>query len=197
MKRTPEVISKVVNNDLCIGCGICVYECPSNALEMKLNESGFLVANQINDCDAESSCLKVCPFDPIKEEGIKNEDTLAEFFLNDAVNKNDKVGRYNNIYTGYSNEFRTTSSSGGMATFVLKELLNRGLVDHVFSVKKKKNGDTHYEYQVASSEKQLLMSSKTRYYPVTLASVLPELEKLEGKVISKQLKNSEFSFNLL
>ena len=102
----PKVIEFVVNNDLCIGCGICVYECPSNALEMKLNENGFLVANQINDCDSENSCLKVCPFDPIKEEGIKNEDTLAEFFLNDAVNKNDKVGRYNNIYTGYSNEFR-------------------------------------------------------------------------------------------
>jgi coenzyme F420-reducing hydrogenase beta subunit len=182
MTGIPRVIEQVVNNDLCIGCGICVYECPSNALEMKLNETGFLVANQINDCDSENSCLKVCPFDPIKEEGVKNEDTLAEFFLNDAVNKNDKVGRYNNIYTGYSNEFRKTSSSGGMATFILKELLNRGLVDHVFSVKESKNGETHYEYQVASSDKQLLMSSKTRYYPVTLATVLPELEKLEGKV---------------
>lgn len=33
--NTPKILDTVVNNDLCIGCGLCVYACPSKALKIE------------------------------------------------------------------------------------------------------------------------------------------------------------------
>ena len=81
MKNIPIVIDLVVNNDLCIGCGLCVYKCPSKALDMKLNESGFLVPELVGDCNHDADCITVCPFNikPIAEISTENE--IANIFF--------------------------------------------------------------------------------------------------------------------
>jgi coenzyme F420-reducing hydrogenase beta subunit len=182
MSRVPKVISSVVNNDLCIGCGLCVYKCPTKALEMRWSEDGFLLPEQISECDSNGSCLSVCPFNPFPEEEVQTENELAEVFLNKSPLYHEKVGKYNGIYAGFSNEHRLTSSSGGIATYFFTQLLERGIVDHVFSVKESQKTGVHYEYQISSSREEMLAASKTRYFPVTLATVMPEIHKLEGKV---------------
>ena len=68
----PKVINTVVKNDLCTGCGICVYKCPSQAIEMQWNEEGFLVPELTGECDLNEECLSVCPFNPFPEEKNKN-----------------------------------------------------------------------------------------------------------------------------
>lgn len=178
----PQVIAKVVDNDLCTGCGVCTYSCSSNALTMDWNEEGFLVPELTGDCDDDSSCISVCPFNPQPIEAVKNETIIADIFLSEGTEKYDKLGRLINIYAAYSEEFRDSSSSGGIATYVFDQLLDRGVVDHIFSVRSSGITGTHYEYKISSSKEQLRNASKTRYYPVTLATVLPELNRLEGKV---------------
>ena len=37
----PKVISLIVKNDLCIGCGACVSVCPNKSLETGLNQHKF------------------------------------------------------------------------------------------------------------------------------------------------------------
>lgn len=182
MLGQPQVIDKVVNNDLCIGCGLCTYTCPSKALEMKFDDYGFLVPELTGSCDSDGGCISVCPFNPEPNEAVKDETAIANIFLTDKTESHDKLGRLIGIYAAHSNEFRDTSSSGGIATYVFDQLLDRGIVDHVFSVRSVEGADTHYQYQVASSKDELRQSSKTKYYPVTLATVLPELDRLEGKV---------------
>tara|TARA_B100000787_G_scaffold164770_1_gene147863 strand:- start:6175 stop:8010 length:1836 start_codon:yes stop_codon:yes gene_type:complete len=178
----PKVIDIVVNNDLCIGCGMCVYKCPSKALEMGWNENGFLVPSIIDDCDSNGDCLSVCPFNPFPKKEVKTEDELAEKYLPDTNQFHKKIGKYNNIYAGYSNEFRLSSSSGGLATYVCAELLEKKIVHHIFSIKETSKPNTHYEYSVSSNKTDLLIASKTRYFPVTLATVLKEIDKLEGTI---------------
>lgn len=182
MNNIPKVIERVVNNDLCIGCGICVYKCSSNALEMGWNENGFLVPVILDNCDSNGDCLTVCPFNPYPEDTIKSEDDLAEMFLPNTEHTHKKIGKYNGIYAGYSNEFRLSSSSGGMATYICAELLDKKIVHHVFSIKEGSKPGRHYEYAISSSKSDLLVASKTRYFPVTLSSVLSEINNLEGKV---------------
>ena len=182
MNNIPKVIERVVNNDLCIGCGICVYKCPSNALEMGWNENGFLVPSVINNCDENGDCLDICPFNPIPMDAIKTEDDIAKLCLPNTSNFNKKIGKYNSIYVGYSNEFRLSSSSGGIATYICAELLDKEIVHHVFSIKEGSKAGRHYEYAISSSKSDLLVASKTRYFPVTLSSVLSEINNLEGKV---------------
>ncbi len=182
MKTIPKVIELVVNNNLCIGCGLCVSKCTSKALEMTWNKNGFLVASQIGTCDCDGDCIDVCPFNPFPKEEVKTEDEIAELFLPSATQFHKKVGKYNTIYAGYSEEFRLNSSSGGLGTYICTELLEKKIVDHVFSIKESSKPGTFYEYSVSSSKAELLVASKTRYFPVSLITVFSEINNLEGKV---------------
>lgn len=182
MTNKPQIIAQIVDNDLCTGCGLCTYKCPSNALGMSWNEEGFLVPELTGACDSDGACISVCPFNPAPLELVKDETAIADIFLSDGTETHEKLGRLIGIYAAYSKEFRETSSSGGLATYVFDQLLARGIVDHVFSVRSSEEFGAHYQYKVSSSQEDLRNSSKTKYYPVTLATVLPELDRLEGKV---------------
>lgn len=182
MTSKPQVIVQVVDNDMCTGCGLCTYKCSSNTLSMGWNKEGFLVPELTGSCDNDAVCISVCPFNPLPLEPVKDETALAEIFLTEGTQTEEKLGRLIGIYAAYSNEFRETSSSGGIATYVFDQLLDKGIIDHVFSVRSPNESGPHYEYKVASNKTELRDSAKTKYYPVTLATVLPELEKLEGKI---------------
>ena len=182
MNVKPRVIAKVVDNDLCTGCGVCTYACSSNALIMQWNEDGFLVPSLAGDCNNDSSCISVCPFNPEPIEEVKDENALANIFLSDKTETYDHLGRLINLYAGHSNDFRLSSSSGGLATYVLDQLLDRKIVKYVFSVRASNSSDNYYEFTVAHNKEELRDSSQTRYYPVTLSTVLSEIEKLDGTV---------------
>lgn len=180
--NVPKVIDLVVKNDLCIGCGLCVYKCPSKALKMKWNEFGFLVPEITGNCDDDNSCISVCPFNPYPDKEVRTENEIANLFLSDTQSFDPKIGKYNGIYAGYSVEHRLTSSSGGMATYVFSELLERRIVQNIFSVKTSDKPNVYYEYAISKNKEDLLNASKTRYYPVTMAEVFSKINELEGKV---------------
>jgi coenzyme F420-reducing hydrogenase beta subunit len=182
MNNIPKVIDLVVNNDLCIGCGLCTYKCPSKAIDMQWNEYGFFVPVLSGACNADGACITVCPFNPYPEKEVKTENEIADIFLKDATLSDQKIGKYLGIYAGYSEEFRLSSSSGGIATFVFTDLLERGIVNHIFSVKESSTPGVHYEYAVSNNKQELLAASKTRYYPVTLSTVFSKIDDLDGKV---------------
>lgn len=179
----PAVITEVVNNDLCIGCGACVDACPSKALDVTWNEYGFLAATTNgNACNADGACIKVCPFNPAPAEQHKDEDKLAAIFLQNTSKHHPKIGRYEGIYAGYSKKYRATSSSGGIATYIYDRLFSKGLIHHVVTVSESSDEDAHYAYRIISNKEALLTTSKTRYHPVTLAHALEAIKALEGKV---------------
>ncbi|MDD4822775.1 MAG: Coenzyme F420 hydrogenase/dehydrogenase, beta subunit C-terminal domain [Bacteroidales bacterium] len=182
MENKSKVIDLVVNNDLCVGCGLCVYKCPNNAIEMRWNKIGFLVPMPSNKCDLDGSCLTVCPFNPFPQNNVRTEKELSDHFLPNAKSFDPQIGRYIAIYAGYSNKFRITSSSGGIATYVMTELLDRHTVKYVVSVKETKNPFAPYVYALCNNKQEVLSSSKTKYFPVTLSNVLTQLSKLDGTV---------------
>jgi coenzyme F420-reducing hydrogenase beta subunit len=182
MDHTPKVLTDIVKNNLCIGCGLCVYKCPSNALKMNWNDYGFLEPVQIGVCDHYGDCINVCPFNinPVNE--IKTENEIARIFLDPGSHYHAKIGYYFGIYAGFSNEFRLSSSSGGLATYISQQLLEKNVVKHIISVKESSEEGLHYEYAVVSSPAEVLNATKTKYYPVTLSQVLSEIDELEGNV---------------
>lgn len=60
--------------------------------------------------------------------------------------------------------------------------MERGDIQHVISVRNSSENNTHYEYAISHSTEELNSAAKTKYYPVTLATALRELYKLDGKV---------------
>ncbi|GAA4231988.1 Coenzyme F420 hydrogenase/dehydrogenase, beta subunit C-terminal domain [Postechiella marina] len=168
-------IADIVNNDLCVGCGICVSE--SKSSKMIWNQYGFLVP-KLDDSFNETA-IKVCPFNTSPEDSVRDEDHLANIFLKDAKNIDDKIGKFENTYVGYSKANREKSSSGGLATYIFEQLLRRKIVNHIFVVKQV-NGT--YAYQWFNEAEHILKVSKTRYIPVTLENLFKEIDQKDGKV---------------
>lgn len=177
-----KVIELVVENDLCIGCGVCISQCPNQALKMTWNSYGFLIPEVKDSCDSNGDCLQVCPFNPFPKDEIKTENEVANIFLSNAKKSHQKIGKFENIYAGYSEEFRLNSSSGGLGTYISTKLLENNIVDYVFSIKPSSESGSFYQYSISSTKSEILSASKTRYFPVTLSTVFSELDKLDGKV---------------
>lgn len=169
-------IKDIVEQKLCTGCGACVSEAPDK-LKMAFNDEGFLVAEQLSS--GTSQAVRVCPFNPSPDAEVKDEDALAEIFLPDAPHMDHRVGRYFNSYAGFSNQYRETSSSGGVGTYVFEYLLKNKIVDRLFIVAEA-NGS--YEYQWFDDASQISKISKTRYYPVTLEKLFLEMDSFQGAV---------------
>lgn len=168
-------IDLIVKNHLCTGCGVCVSEDQTHQAKMIWNNEGFLVP-LLGKSSTQDKMVKVCPF-AIQQ---KDEDELGELFLKQPETQyHDKIGYYYGLYAGYSKQFRETSSSGGIATYVFNALLEQKIVDYLFIVKEV---DGQYAYQFFSNVEEITQISKTRYIPVTLEKLFQELSEIDGKV---------------
>lgn len=176
------MIKKVVENDMCIGCGLCAAQCKTDTIHMQMNKFGFYTAKVSDTSELHDDCIKVCPFNPTPDEKVKTEDKIAELFLKQADKQHKKIGRYISTYAGYSVKNRLTSSSGGIATYTLTELMRRGDIQHVVSVTMGQDCTGHYEYSISSTIEELTSTAKTKYYPVTLVDALKDLKELDGKI---------------
>lgn len=170
-------ILDIVKQDLCTGCGICVSESPLS-LKMGWNEFGFLIPQKIGDTISEEA-IRVCPFNPNPDEIVQDEDKLATLYFKDATYYDPKIGRFENTYVGYANEYRETSSSGGIATYIFRKLLEEKIVKNLFIVKEV---DGSYEYQLFNNVNDIVKISKTRYIPVTLEGLFNRINEVEGKI---------------
>lgn len=174
------MLNKIIANGFCTGCGACVSEDKSKKSFMQEDEYGFLIPSISNVPETDiKKMLHVCPFNPFPKNEVEDEDKLANIYLGDAEYRDEQIGHYNNLYVGYSNEFRKTSSSGGIATFIFQELLKRKIVDKLFVVIEK---DGEYKYQFFNKGDQIESLSKTRYIPVTMEELFKEIENVDGTV---------------
>lgn len=168
-------IDNIVNNNLCTGCGVCISEDDSKTAKMIWNKYGFLVPRTTVKSN-QSKMIDVCPF----KINQLNEDELAIKFIeeNDTI-FNSKIGHHRSLYAGYSKEFRETSSSGGLATFVFEKLLLKNFVQSLFVVVE--YGDI-YAFRLVSEISDITEISKTRYIPVTLENLFTMIDEIDGKV---------------
>ena len=151
------VITQVVKRGLCCGCGICVSASKKDCLEIIFNKCGELIP-AASRCDSCELCLSVCPFAP------------------DIVDK--PVSSLGN-YVGYSNISgeRPRASSGGLATRLLKSLLERKVVDSVIIIGHSKKEDRFFEPFIARTTQEVDVCTGSKYYPVEFSSVLKTLKE--------------------
>nr|WP_281379328.1 Coenzyme F420 hydrogenase/dehydrogenase, beta subunit C-terminal domain [Halomonas campaniensis] len=126
---------------------------------------------------------KLCPFG----SDAKNEDEIAKQVFSDTCEHNSQVGYYNGVFAGHvaEGEFRKRGSSGGMGTWVLNELLLKGLVDYVVHVKSESSGQDlnsiPFKYQVSETLEETQQGGKSRYYPIELSEALQSIRNNPGR----------------
>ena len=159
------VIDKVVATGKCCGCGICAGLAQKCNLSMAFNSDGEFnpIVTNCNECKL---CLSVCPF----SEPLVNN--LSEAPLGNSIAN----------YVGYSKvgSERARGSSGGMATRVLKALLERKMVDGIVAVTNSNTDGRLFEATIIRTPEDVSKCSGSKYYPVEFSGVLKQIKNEAG-----------------
>ena len=108
--------------DLCVGCGICLGLCPTNAISLKTNN--VLTVNfNYSRCTNCAMCFEACP-------------ALSNFYR-EKPTINDVLGRIEKVFFGCSTDdnIRYHAASGGVITSLVLYTLKQKIVDKVLVTK--------------------------------------------------------------
>lgn len=157
--RPKNVVSEVVANHLCCGCGACVAICPTDALEMRQTAAGFIVAaeNGKGKCIECDKCLHICP-------GIHmNASTSDE--VDDPF-----IGPVDTAYWGWAANAptRRNGASGGVITAILQQLMISGSIEAALLTRWNPDNSLEHETFIARHPDELNQTQKSRYCPVAL-----------------------------
>lgn len=180
-----KLISDVVDQGICIGCGVCAGVCPGKNIEMRWSENGELNPYIDQGCLPQSCiCIDACPIINAETNFVVEMARLqrpdSQFVPITYPQSHPLVGKYTACYAGYTEKEkeREKSSSGGMLTFLLKELLLTKSVHGIISVV---DSDTPserlFKFDVLRSEEELDRAAGSKYYPVEISDILKFLKK--------------------
>lgn len=176
-KNKDNSIKKIVDNNLCIGCGACYSGCPKDAISMQIKNGAHkpIINNNCINC---GKCLGICPsydlnYDYFYEKYYKNK----KF--------NNYFGPYINCYTGFSSDkkIRYSSSSGGLVTQLLLYALRNKIIDCAITTTFN-SSILVAKPIIASTQKEIVGSSGSKYFSVDQNSIFKDRGKLKGKKIA-------------
>jgi Coenzyme F420-reducing hydrogenase, beta subunit len=114
-----------------------------------------------------------------------NEDVLGRMLFGDVpgIKHEPLLGYHLDIYAGYvkTGNYRATSSSGGIATWLLVQLVEKGLVDGVIHVRPACTDGLLFEYSISRTVEEVRAGAKSRYYPMDLSKVLRTAKQAGGR----------------
>lgn len=173
----------VVEHGCCIGCGACSAAATPGAVRIELNELGMYQPTfSPRPEDDNSPVLDVCPF----TSSGPNEDVIAEDLFGSHCQKQNEIGYYAAVYAGCVSDksMWSKSSSGGLARWLLRELLARDVVDHVIHVEEADPDASNgllFRYAVTSDPNAVLNTAKSAYYPIELSGMLKFVAEHPGR----------------
>lgn len=189
-------LTRVVEPDLNVNSG--VYAAIDPGLRMRMNTRGEY--EYIGLCDSARKhardFLLVSAFGGASE----TEDKIAERRFGASDVSNDPiVGVYRGLYAGHvlEGDFRTNGSSGGMASWVLSELIRTRRVDGVIHIVRSRASDRLFEYRISHSVEEVEAGAKSRYYPGQLADVLRAVYESGGRYALTAIPSFAYEVRLL
>lgn len=176
MANSNQVVTEIVDQDICCGCGICAGICPFHNLQMVWRENGDLAPRLLGDCVPGCRlCLKVCPFGP--KAASENRLGQERFAVHPGIKHQGEAGYYLEAFGGYSRTagHRQRGASGGMATWLAEQLLREGQVDAVVCVAGGEDNAGLFAYRILTEVESLRAAAGSRYYPVDLSQTVSRI----------------------
>ena len=170
MKTVLDRHSKVHSNNLmshhkymtqlCVGCGICLGVCPSNAVNRRIDNGLVTVEFDYTLCIKCGKCVEACP--PL-------------FYLYKGRPRYfETIERIEKIFFGYStnHDIRFHAASGGVVTSLLLYMLKHKIVDEVLIVRMK---GFSVEVLLTDNEDDVISAQGSIYFKTFSLCMLPEI----------------------
>ncbi|WP_180144534.1 Coenzyme F420 hydrogenase/dehydrogenase, beta subunit C-terminal domain [Desulfoluna butyratoxydans] len=173
----------VVDNGLCLGCGVCEDACPMNAIHIvetkAINVPHIDSAKCAHDKGC-NHCFKVCP-----GHGIDIENKSQKYFGAGGVMVDPYIGPYVGCYTGWSQDHgvRYHAASGGLLSQFLIFLLESNVIDGAVVTRFSESNPMRTQTFIAKTREEIIDSMSSKYCPVSLNGVVNEVMSFHGKVI--------------
>ena len=151
-------VSQVVSSGLCCSCGLCESVCPIGGVSFEM-KSGFLVPH-VNKCCGCGRCLEVCPG---KSVHWNQADTAYDQLKGPALDTYSAWSKNEAVFRG--------STSGGVATQLVRSLLVAGVYDVAFLVGEAAPGRILYAEPFGPRD-DLSITQKSKYLQVSHARTL-------------------------
>jgi len=167
-------IEYVVENNLCIGCGVCEAACQNEAIKVIFDVKSATPLPTINQekCSKCQVCLNVC-------YGYKVDHELN--FRIFGILPTSVVGNLKRCYIGYANDqaLRHSSTSGGVVTALLTYALEQGLIEGAIVTKMEAGNPPKAKAFVATTIDEICSAAGSKYCPVSIGECLRTLK--DGK----------------
>lgn len=154
-------------------------------IKIELNDFGIYEEKVLTNKNHELNPL-VSYVSPNLNE-VTNESVIAKKLYSkiDGIKFDERLGYYKSLYAGYVSEgdYRENASSGGMGTWIFKELFEKDLIDGVIHVKENqdKNSSIMFKYDISRTIEEIKAGAKTKYYPVEFSKVIKTVKEVPGR----------------
>ncbi|HBG46723.1 MAG TPA: hypothetical protein DDW94_07010 [Deltaproteobacteria bacterium] len=177
MGRPSQTIDIVLQNNLCIGCGLCAAACPHNTIKMGWHSKRtWQPALDKSKCTKCGLCYEVCPHSPecIIEYSQAAAESGRKFGLPHGAD----------YFISYDMDEskRILSASGGALSVLLGHLLESGVIDGVVASVPlfTEIGKPHYQVQIFHSKQELETGRSSHYHPLNYDAAIRELSGMKG-----------------
>ncbi len=103
-----------INEEMCTGCGICIEECPVDAISME--DSGFAKIN-MDECIRCGTCHDICPQEAARHDSEKAPEKIqenvktAERLLEKCGTKEARIGFLDKLIKSFKLQIRIARES--------------------------------------------------------------------------------------
>lgn len=176
--KTPRALrglAKIIDGGLCHRCGSCVGICPTGVLG--LDDEEYPAVHNLSACTDCDLCVKVCPGDEF--------DLIEAYKRNfgEAPDVTSTHGHFVDSSISYATDpmIRERSTSGGLVTAILLNLLKRGEIDGAVVIVSDEKELWKGKPIVARTREEILSAMKSKYAISPTNSVFGEIRNIPGK----------------
>lgn len=168
-------LSRIIDGGLCHRCGSCVGICPTSVLNT--DDLGYPEVTNLSACTDCDLCVKVCPGDEFNFLDLYKEKFDQQADLTDTH------GHFIDSVIAYSTEsgLREGSTSGGVVTGMLLDLIDSGKIDGAIVIASDEEALWKGKPIVARTREELLSATKSKYAISPTNQVFSQIRTIPGK----------------